>query len=279
MSKLLIDENPLILLPSLVTKMGLERALILQQIHYLCQSPKGGKTLEDGHKWTWQTYDEMVAEYFPFWSAKTVQYHILKLEKEGYLLSCQPNQKDWDATKFYRVNTDVLEGYLPNAQEERQFNALDSRQPDALDPHNKDTKTTSKTTNKDIVCEIFQFWKDTMKLNGQTHLTPNRERAINARLKEGYTTDRIKRAILGCASSPYHQGQNDSKTVYNDITLICRNGEKVEFFEQKPITKRDIGCDICLNHPHRGELSVKTGGYIFDPINKTAKRCTCNGTA
>lgn len=144
MSKLLIEERPLVLLPSLVTAVGIERAVILQQIHYLCQSPRGGKLLDDGQKWTWQTYDEMVAEYFPFWSAKTVQRHILKLEKDGYLLSRRPNQTEWDATKFYRIADHMWDG--------RGSNALDGREGDMLDPHYKDSKIiSSKTTCKNTL--------------------------------------------------------------------------------------------------------------------------------
>lgn len=38
------------------------------------------------------------------------------------------------------------------------------------------------------------------------------------------------------------------------------------------------GCDICLNHPHRHEITIKGGGYIFDPETKTAVKCKCNGS-
>lgn len=81
--------------------------------------------------------------------------------------------------------------------------------------------------------EIFDFWKATMSLNGSTLLTPKRKQKIKQRLAEGYTIERIKNAIVGCSLSPFHNGQNDTRTKYNDIELICRNGEKVEFFEQK----------------------------------------------
>ncbi len=91
----------------------------------------------------------------------------------------------------------------------------------------------------DVVIEIFDFWKSTMSLNGKTILTPKRRKVIKDRLKQGYTIDRIKTAVRGCAMSPFHNGQNDTGTKYNDIELICRSGEKVEFFEamtnaQKP---------------------------------------------
>lgn len=89
--------------------------------------------------------------------------------------------------------------------------------------------------NKDTLAinEIFDFWKTTMSLNGSTLLTPKRKQKIKQRLAEGYTIERIKNAIVGCSLSPFHNGQNDNRTKYNDIELICRSGEKIEFFEQK----------------------------------------------
>lgn len=108
MSKLLIDELPLIVLPSLVKLVGIEKALILQQVHYACQQPRSGKILSDRKKYVWNTYDEWQTNYFPFWSTKTIQRHFLILEKEGYLISCQPQLNKGDATKYYRVDEDFL---------------------------------------------------------------------------------------------------------------------------------------------------------------------------
>lgn len=101
------------------------------------------------------------------------------------------------------------------------------------DNESDEVKALKKKQETLDVTNIFQFWKDTMSLNGSTKLTANRKTCVQARLREGYTIERIKNAILGCAASPFHCGQNDSRTLYNDLTLICRNGEKVEFFEQK----------------------------------------------
>lgn len=42
------------------------------------------------------------------------------------------------------------------------------------------------------------------------------------------------------------------------------------------------GCEICLNHPNRNVLTVKSGGYIFDSETEQVRLCVCkqtNGTA
>jgi hypothetical protein len=81
----------------------------------------------------------------------------------------------------------------------------------------------------DPVESIFDFWRSTFSLNGNTKLTAGRRRAVKARLREGYSAERIHRAILGCAGSDFHV-----KGGHTDLTLICRSGEKVEAFEAKP---------------------------------------------
>ena len=84
----------------------------------------------------------------------------------------------------------------------------------------------------DKVKVIFDYWCLTMSKSSQTKLTVERRKCINARLKDGYTVDQIKQAIDGCANSSFHMGKNDNKTIYNDLTLICRNGSKLEGLAQ-----------------------------------------------
>lgn len=82
---------------------------------------------------------------------------------------------------------------------------------------------------KSQITEIFEFWR-TAAGHPAARLLPVRSRAIAARLREGYSVEFIKSAIRGCLASPFHRGQNETGTVYDDLTLICRNGAKLEQF-------------------------------------------------
>jgi hypothetical protein len=79
------------------------------------------------------------------------------------------------------------------------------------------------------VTEVFTYWQSVMEKKG-ARLTPERERAVCARLKQDYTVDEIKQAVDGCRASPFHMGENDARKRYDDLTLICRNGAKLEDF-------------------------------------------------
>lgn len=78
--------------------------------------------------------------------------------------------------------------------------------------------------------EVFTYWKDVMRKSNSSLFNAKRERAVKARLKEGYTVEQIKSAILGCSLTDHNMGKNDSGKKYDDLELICRDGTQVERF-------------------------------------------------
>lgn len=103
-SKLLISEPPLQVLPSLAVKIGLNEALVLQQIHYwLLQS----KHKHDGRAWIYNSYEEWQKQ-FPFWSKNTLWRAIKSLENQGLVLAGNYNIRKTDRTKWYTINYDAV---------------------------------------------------------------------------------------------------------------------------------------------------------------------------
>ena len=90
------------------------------------------------------------------------------------------------------------------------------------DEANKNPQET--LTNKPInpltnnINIVFLFWKETFNKSSRTILKGVRETKIKARLKEGYTVDEIKQAILNVSSSQHHIDGG-----HTDIELICRD--------------------------------------------------------
>ncbi len=76
---------------------------------------------------------------------------------------------------------------------------------------------------------MFAYWK-TATGHHDAKLTPKRRQAIEGRLRQGYAVDVLEAAVDGCKASSFHQGDNDRRKVFDDIELICRNGEHVEQF-------------------------------------------------
>lgn len=105
MSKLLIEDRPLMVLPSLAVAIGLNEAIILQQLHWWLDK---SANVIDGHSWVYNTYSQW-QEQFPFWSDKTIRRAIGTLESKGLVVSTSEyNKMGIDKTKWYRIDYDKL---------------------------------------------------------------------------------------------------------------------------------------------------------------------------
>lgn len=111
MSKLLIQESPLTFQPSLAVAIGINEAIVLQQIHYWIKNTKNKGYEQDGYKWVYNTYAEWKESNFPFWSENTIQRTFASLEEKGLVVSIQPMKGKYDRTKYYRIEYTKLEVY------------------------------------------------------------------------------------------------------------------------------------------------------------------------
>mgnify|MGYP000459734166 CR=1 FL=1 len=99
-SNLLFDEHPLVVNPELATQIGLNEAIVLQQIHYwTCFNEKAEKNERDGFYWTYNTYKAW-QEQFPFWSIMTIRRIIKSLETHGLLIIGSFNKLKVDNIKM-----------------------------------------------------------------------------------------------------------------------------------------------------------------------------------
>jgi hypothetical protein len=105
MSRLLINEQPLLVLPSLACEIGLNEALMLQQIHYWMNT---SKNFFEGRYWVYNSVSDWQAQ-FPFWSESTIKRALAKLEKLELINAGNFNSDAWDKTKWYSINYDNLD--------------------------------------------------------------------------------------------------------------------------------------------------------------------------
>ena len=104
MSKLLINENPLQVLPSLAVKTSLNEAIVLQQIHYWLEK---SEHIHDGRKWVYNSIDNWCAQ-FPFFSKSTVDRTFKSLCDRGLLIKGNYNKSKFDKTNWYSIDYDKL---------------------------------------------------------------------------------------------------------------------------------------------------------------------------
>lgn len=99
MSRLLINEPPLQVLPSLAKEIGLNEAIMLQQMHYWLL--KSSNEFE-GVKWFYKKLEDWQTE-FPFWSTMTIRRTLTNLEKQKVIRIGNFNKKKFDKTKWYTI--------------------------------------------------------------------------------------------------------------------------------------------------------------------------------
>ncbi len=104
MSRLLINEPPLQVLPSLAVKVGLNEAIVLQQIHYWLDR---SKTSVNGHLWVYNSVPEWRTQ-FPFWSDDTIGRALKSLRARGVVVAEQLSPDARDRSLYYRIDYSVL---------------------------------------------------------------------------------------------------------------------------------------------------------------------------
>jgi len=105
-SSLLITEPPLQVLPSLAKAIGLNEAIVLQQIQYWTALEQG--VVKDGRRWIYNSVEEW-RKQFPFWSSDTIQRILQNLRNKGLLDAQKLSTDKWKHTLYYSINYSNLQ--------------------------------------------------------------------------------------------------------------------------------------------------------------------------
>ena len=115
--RLLFNEEPIIINRLAAKVLGLNEAIVVQQIHYwLNINEKAKKNFINGKYWTFNTYEKWQNENFDFWSISTIKRIFKNLFDKGILFKGKFNKKKYDQTLWVSINYDRLEELL-NAYE------------------------------------------------------------------------------------------------------------------------------------------------------------------
>lgn len=104
MSKLITNEKPIVVLPSLAKLLGINEAIILQQIHYWLER---SNNIHDGYRWVYNSIKDW-NEQFKWLSEPTLKRKFKSLEDQGLLITGNYNKKKFDKTKWYRIDYNLL---------------------------------------------------------------------------------------------------------------------------------------------------------------------------
>lgn len=110
MSKFIIEERPIVILPTLVRAFGFCEAAIIQKMHYfLDANMEKQRHIHDGKAWTYGTYADWERYLDNIFANSTIRKAVSALEKRGVLISTTAlNEHPFDRTKWYSIDYDAL---------------------------------------------------------------------------------------------------------------------------------------------------------------------------
>jgi hypothetical protein len=160
---MLIDDEPMLVLPKLAMAIGLDEAIVVQQLHFWLKPSNRSGRMINGEKWIFNTYEQW-QQHFPWWSIIHLKRIFGFLEKTGIVLSCQP-EGGISRRKYYRLNQAVVmrlrNGTFPiEARTKRISKSRPSDQLDTMGGSIRPLPSTESTCRenkqrekvKDIIC-------------------------------------------------------------------------------------------------------------------------------
>ena len=96
------SKHPLLVDRDLATVIGLNEAIVLQQLQHSLHSKSAKKI--NGKWWINNTYENWKKQDFPFWSAATIRRTFSSLEKKGVVVSANFNRAGFDQAKWYSID-------------------------------------------------------------------------------------------------------------------------------------------------------------------------------
>lgn len=102
---LLMDGTQIPVSAELAQVVGLNEAIVLQEVYYWCKvNKRENRPAHDGYYWVYNSYREWREKHFPWWSINTIRRTFEKLESQGLLVVGNYKKSKMDQTKWYRIN-------------------------------------------------------------------------------------------------------------------------------------------------------------------------------
>ena len=162
MSNLLTTEHPLVVLPTLASRIGLNEAIVLQQIHYWLSKGEDngyGKVIS-GIRWIYNRLDDWL-EQFTWLSKWQLRQVLHKLRHEFKLVKfAQHEKQQWCRRGWYTIDYEQLEAMHTSMCGDANLQESVEQTFDVQTAHISDSETSSKissktTTSHVAVCEIL----------------------------------------------------------------------------------------------------------------------------
>ena len=235
MNKLLLNESPLIILPSLALEIGLNEAIFLQQLHYWVLK---SSINFDNKNWVYRTTKEWEKE-FPFWSVSTIKRVISSLKKMNILVVKRVYPYIYYAINEENIGKSEVQSDPSNVQNKpskaqieppKVQNEPSKVQFDPLPIYNENqrdySEITKKTTSESTHIFMREWNEFALKnsLSKISSLSESRKKRLEARLRNGDFKRLFNQALEEIQKSQYLLGSKGWKVSFD---WLIKNDENI----------------------------------------------------
>lgn len=145
------EDHPILVYPRLATLIGLNEAIMLQQIKYwIVKNKKEDRNFVDGKYWTYNSTREW-QEQFPFWCERTIKTIMKNLLDMKLIISENHHQDPFKKSKWYTLNEEKIQNFTNRLGKNctiRKMGDTDTEGPE--NPEKSDRAIFAQSTVKDL---------------------------------------------------------------------------------------------------------------------------------
>lgn len=149
---MLLEENPILVYPSLAVELGINKAVVFQQLHFLLNGQKESKNeynYVDDRWWVYNSYPEWQRDYFPWLSLSSLKGIFNSLEDDGLVLARQSVKNKSDRRKWYTIDYETWDKKCLTIGQNLSDGSSDKKYPlVGQEIANGYSKTSSKTSKE-----------------------------------------------------------------------------------------------------------------------------------
>jgi len=129
----LLEEPPILVYPTLAVYMGINKAVVFQQLHFLQNGQRTAQNHHnyiDGRYWVYNSYQEWKEKYFPWLSVSTLKGIFIELESEDKLIVSRQSVKNKsDRRKWYSIDYEAWVSFCTTMRQKLSDGSLDKNSP------------------------------------------------------------------------------------------------------------------------------------------------------
>lgn len=178
--KLLYTKEPIVINPIAAEVLGVNEAIIVQQIHYWLNINEKAKINFHKEKyWTYNTYENWQKTNFRFLSVSTLKRIFKKLVTKGILITDNFNKAKYDRTLWVTINYEKLDELLSKYEEENK-NEKSEEIEENVEISTKYQNDTMSNSNKVSKWNYGKYQVDTMESSKLTPPIPETNSETNS---------------------------------------------------------------------------------------------------